>query len=130
MSQHKIGRIIKKKKRNNKNSHLLHMVKTLTHINTSFISLRQVRPHTLCCHHSLISPSSSSSSTPRMYKTLLHLQRLKRSSEQTSLLSLKCDFCFSGCTFSFFFFNVLLLLLGLLFSIYPQFPLEIFFFFC
>lgn len=70
------------------------MVKTLTHINSSSISLRQVRPHSLRCHHSLISPSSSSSSTPRMYKTLLHLQGLKRTSEQTSLLPLKCDVLF------------------------------------
>lgn len=47
-----------------------HMVKTQTQMNSTISSKKKNLNH---LHHSLISPSSSSSSTPRMYKTLLHL---------------------------------------------------------
>lgn len=84
MSQHKIGHTHTVKKtthhfkvasKNPKQTKMRSFVSHGENANTHQHNFARTQngPHPLRHHHSLISPSSSSSSTPLMYNTLLHL---------------------------------------------------------
>lgn len=96
MSQHKIGHTYTVKKtphnfkvapKNPKQTKMRLFVSHGENTNTHQHNFARTQngPHPLRHHHSLISPSSSSSSTPLMYNTLLHLQGVKCTSGQKRL---------------------------------------------